>query len=296
MPFSATFRPASFGQSKKNRDWRPFWAETAQAWYVHGKDNIPFHSLILPALLHGYDPELKKPDHLLSSEYLTLEGRKISTSQNWAIWIHDLLDQYPADSIRYFLLSNSPEKRDADFSRQAFIRSHNGELLGAFGNLVHRTFRFLKKYRDGVTPNEPCDPEIRAALVSGYQECGSLLEKGEIKAALERAFGLVRLLNRFFDLKKPWLTRDGDPDECDRTLATCLHGLINLSQLLSPFLPFSCAGIRRDLQVTEAPGWQYADCPCGRILGETAVLFPRLEPAAAPSDPVGAARLQTASA
>ncbi len=258
-------------------DWRPFWTENAQAWYVHGKDNIPFHSLILPALLEGCDPGLKKPDHLLSSEYMTLEGRKISTSQNWAIWVQDLLDQVPADSIRYFLLSNNPEKRDADFSWLSFINSHNGELLGALGNLVNRTLQFIKKYRDGVTLNEPCDPAIWTEIAASYRDCGGLLEQGEIKASLERAFKLVRQLNKYFDQTKPWLTRDDDPGSCDRALATCLHGLANLSQLLAPFLPHTCRKIRQDLQLPEEVGWEPVICPCGRILGDIAILFPRLD-------------------
>ena len=272
------------------KDWRPYWTDSAQSWYVHGKDNIPFHSLILPALLQGYDPQLKKPDHLLSSEYLTLEGRKISTSRNWAVWIRDLLADYPADSVRYYLLTNNPEKRDADFSRQAFVQCHNGELVGAFGNFVNRIFQFLKKYRDGVTPNEPCDEIIQTSINLAYQDSGTLIEAGEIKAALERIFQLIRQLNQYFDREKPWVTRHTDPDACDRALATCLHGIVNLSQLFGPYLPFVSSRIRQDLQLQADPGWFYAPCPCGRVLGEVTLLFPRLEPILAEDSAPGLAQ------
>jgi methionyl-tRNA synthetase len=261
----------------RGQDWRPFWSADAQAWYVHGKDNIPFHSLILPALLHGYDPSLKLPDRILSSEYLTLEGRKISTSQNWAVWLDDLLARYPADAIRYYLISNNPEKRDGDFSQRAFVLAYNGELLGAFGNLVQRTLQFICRFYEGCTPNEPCDPAIRADLAAAFADCGRLLSQGEIKAALARAFGSVRRLNQFFDQERPWQTRHDDPTRCDRTLATCLHGLLNLSSLLDPFLPFSCARIRHSLGWTEAPVWRLQAYPGGRILAPPQLLYPRLD-------------------
>lgn len=258
-------------------DWHRFWAQDAQAWYVHGKDNIVFHTLILPALLAGYDPDLKRPDHIVSSGYMTLEGQKISTSRNWAVWAADLLDRFPADSIRYFLISNNPEKRDADFSLPSFLASHNGELLGAFGNFVYRTFAFVKQYRDGVTPNEPCDPAIRSAIEQTYRDCDALLTGAQIKKALERVFELVRALNRYFDQCQPWRTRHDDPDACDRAIATSLHGIVNLAQLLDPYLPFSCARIRQDLGIAEVAGWAYLDCPCGRIIADPAPLYPRFD-------------------
>ena len=264
------------------KDWRPYWTDSAQSWYVHGKDNIPFHSLILPALLQGYDPQLKKPDHLLSSEYLTLEGRKISTSRKWAVWIRDLLADYPVDAIRYYLLTNSPEKRDADFSRQAFLQCHNGELVGTFGNFVNRTFQFVKKFRDGVTPNEQCDETVQTAINQTYLDSGRLIESGEIKSALERIFVLIRQLNQYFDREKPWSTRHTDPDACDRTLATCLHGIVNLAQLLGPFLPFAAGQIQAELKLEQQGGWTYQPCPCGRLLGDVTHLFPRLDPKPVP--------------
>ncbi len=261
---------------QSGQDWKPFWQPDAAAWYVHGKDNIVFHSLILPALLLGACPDLKRPDHIVSSEYLTLEGEKISTSRGHVIDAADLLDCCQADAVRYGLLANNPEKRDADFTLHAFVAGHNGELVGAFGNLVQRTFAFVFQYRDAVTPNEPCDTSVRRQIEETYQTCGALLERAEIRKSLEQAFLLVRRLNVYFDREKPWQTRHDDPTACDRALATCLHGICNLAQLLSPFLPFAGASIRRALQITALPGWSYVDCPCGRILEKPEPLFGRL--------------------
>lgn len=124
-------------------DFIEFW-NSSKHYYVHGKDNVPFHTIILPALLLSRtDTFFKLPDEIISSEHLTLSGKKISTSDNWAVWIKDILDRYNPDSIRYFLISNGPQKKDTDFTWREFINSHNGELLGAYGNFVNRSLVFI---------------------------------------------------------------------------------------------------------------------------------------------------------
>lgn len=136
----------------KGLNFHEFWNNSRQ-YYVHGKDNIPFHTIILPSLLLGRtDVKFRLPDEIISSEYLTLEGKKISTSGNWAIWAKDLLQRYDPDSVRYFLTANGPEQRDTDFTWNEFINSHNGELLGAYGNLVNRSLVFIQKFFEGRVP------------------------------------------------------------------------------------------------------------------------------------------------
>lgn len=125
------------------KDDQEFWNSDAQTYYVHGKDNIPFHSVIWPAVLLGIGEEAI-PRHIVSNEYLTVEKRKLSTSKNWAVWVPDILERYDPDSIRYFLTVNAPENRDTDFSWREFIYSHNSELLGAYGNFVNRTLKFIE--------------------------------------------------------------------------------------------------------------------------------------------------------
>ncbi len=259
---------------ERGTDWNALWGSDALHYYVHGKDNIPFHTVILPALLlaHG---GLRLPDRIVSSEYLTLNGRKISTSHNWAIWVPDLLERYPADSIRYFLTTNAPEKRDADFSWPEYVACHNSELLGAFGNLVNRTLQFVVRYLGGQAPTAMADPVIAAQVETCYAETAQRIEALECKAALDGVFALIRRLNKYFDARQPWLTRESDPEDCAATLATCLYAIANLGNLLEPFLPFSAARIRGWLGLG-APVWQPIAPPAGLVIGETEVLFPRL--------------------
>lgn len=177
--------------------WEDFWSvASAQdndgqppitAYYVHGKDNIPFHSLIWPAILLGAE-ELHLPDRIFSSEYLTLEGQKFSTSRNWAVWVPDILSRYDPDSVRYFLTANGPEKRDADFSWREFIYSHNSELLGAFGNFVNRSLVFVNKFWNGRVPDGVLDKAWVSSLDQLYKEAGRLTQAGHFKEALEFIF------------------------------------------------------------------------------------------------------------
>lgn len=128
-----------------NQDYQQFWMKETKTYYIHGKDNIPFHTVIWPSILMGANID-GLPQSIVSSEYMTLEKRKISTSQNWAVWIPDLIERYHPDTIRYFFTINAPESRDADFSFREFIYSHNSELLGAFGNLVIEHLSFWKNH------------------------------------------------------------------------------------------------------------------------------------------------------
>ena len=149
---------------ERGADFHELWGAYAKHYYVHGKDNIPFHTIILPALLMGNGGHWHLPDQIVSSEYMTLEGRKISTSQNYAIWVKDLLNHYEADSIRYYFLANGPEKKDADFSWKEYVHSHNGELLGVYGNFINRSLTFILKYWNGIVPDGTENPELCAQI------------------------------------------------------------------------------------------------------------------------------------
>jgi methionyl-tRNA synthetase len=185
--------------NRKGLDFVDFWNSSKQ-YFIHGKDNIPFHTIILPSLLSARtDIKLKLPDEIISSEYLTLEGRKISTSGNWAIWVKDILERYNPDSIRYFLISNGPEKRDTDFTWREFINSHNSELLGAYGNFVNRSLVFIQKSFEGKVPQAQGNPDIIKSIQNLYPSVGSKIEQGNIKEALDAIFAFIRAANKFFD-------------------------------------------------------------------------------------------------
>jgi len=261
---------------RKGIDFYEFWNSSRQ-YYVHGKDNIPFHTIILSALLIGStDTKLKLPDEIISSEYLTLEGRKISTSENWAIWAKDIIDRYNPDSIRYFLIANGPEKRDTDFTWREFINSHNGELLGAYGNFVNRSLVFIQKYFENKVPKAQCNQSILQSLKKFYSSVGELIEHGNFKEALDTIFAFVRTANKYFDEEQPWITIKNDIEKCKETLNTCVQIIANLSLLLEPFLPFSSAKIKNMLKIEKA-NWQHIEVPAGLELGKVEILFERID-------------------
>ena len=260
---------------EKGADFEALWGADAKHYYVHGKDNIPFHTIILPALLLAHGGTWHLPDQIVSSEYLTLEGRKISTSQNYAIWVKDLLKAYEADSIRYFFLANGPEKKDADFSWREFVHSHNGELLGAYGNFVNRTLAFIEKYWEGIVPEGTKDLQIERQIEALFAVNGKRIESGEFKDAIGEIFDFIRSANKFFDTEQPWLTRTTDEAACKSTLYQCVQIIANLAVLLSPFLPFSSEKVCGWLGIETK--WETQSVPAGYLLPKTELLFQRID-------------------
>lgn len=260
---------------QNGEDWVPFWKQNTKSYYIHGKDNIPFHSIIWPSVLEGLDEGLSLPDHILSSEYLTIEKKKLSTSRNWAVWVPDLLERYNPDSIRYFLTINAPEYRDADFSWREFIYSHNSELLGAYGNFVNRTLKFIQKSYNGEVPNGVSDDTIDKRIKEMYSQIGILIEAGECKRAIEAVFTFVREANKYFDERQPWIQIRENEAECRNTLFTCTKIIANLAQLLSPFLPFSSEQVRSTLDIKELKWNPIVTLPTK--LGEVTPLFERID-------------------
>ena len=227
-----------------NKDVVHWWNDATVSYYVHGKDNIPFHTVIWPALLMGLGIEAL-PTHIVSNEYVTLEKKKISTSRNWAVWIPDLLKTYHPDTIRYFLIANAPESRDADFSWREFIYSHNTELLGAFANFVNRTFKFIEKSFESNVLEVNIVSSWRLRVQQTYIIVWGLIEQGNLKLALETVFDVIRAANRYFDEREPWKYAKTDEDHAKETLATCTYIIQNVGQLLHPFLPFASQEISK---------------------------------------------------
>ena len=260
---------------QRGADFQELWGKDAIHYYVHGKDNIPFHTIILPSLLLANGENWHLPDRIVSSEYLTLEGRKISTSQNYAIWVRELLEHYEADSIRYYFLANGPEKKDADFSWREYVNSHNGELLGAYGNFVNRSLAFIIKYLDGIVPDGIENPVISSQIEELFCSVGRRIERGNFKDAIEEIFDFIRKANKFFDTQQPWITRTTDRTACKNTLYQCVQIIANLAVLLSPFLPFSSEKICRWLSLNCK--WEKQSGPAGFSLPEVGLLFQRID-------------------
>jgi len=260
---------------KRGESYEELWGENAKHYYVHGKDNIPFHTIILPSLLFANGGNWHLPDEIISSEYLTLEGRKISTSQNYAIWVKDIVDRYNPDSLRYFLVANGLEKRDTDFSWREYVNSHNGELLGAYGNFVNRTLAFVAKYFNKIVPIGTLNPDIEKQIFLLYNTVGENIEQGNFKEALDGVFGFIRNSNKYFDTEKPWETRITDISHCNNTIFNCVQIIANLAILLNPFIPFSSAKVCKWLGISNE--WKPQFVKNDIIIWEPEILFERID-------------------
>ncbi len=271
---SGSYQAARDREEEFNELW---FGSNAKHYYVHGKDNIPFHSIILPGLLLANGKGWRLPDEIVSCEYLTLEGRKISTSKNYAVWVKDMLENFDPDSIRYFLITNGPEKRDTDFTWREYVNSHNGELLGAYGNFVNRNLAFIGKYYNGIVPAGKLDQEIKSKIEELFEATGTRIENGAFKEALDGVFEFVRWSNKYFDANKPWETRTSSPESCENTLFNCVQIIANLAVLLKPFLPFSSEKVQGWLGLNDS--WKTQFVAPGYTLPEIGILFERIDKA-----------------
>ncbi len=266
---------SSIAAKERNVPFATLWGEKAIHYYIHAKDNIPFHTIILPSLIWAHREGYHLPDYIISNEYLTLEGRKISTSQNWAIWVKDIIESYDPDSLRYFLIANGPEKRDTDFSWHEYVNCHNGELLGCYGNFINRTVMFLQKYFNNAIPCGSIEHDIDSRISNAYVSVGKKIEEGKLKDALEEIFEFVRFGNKYFDTEAPWLTRTTDIDKCKSSIFNCAQLIVNYAILLAPFLPFSSDRVIKWFGVST--DWKKQYTPTGYVIPETNILFERLD-------------------
>lgn len=258
--------------------WKGFWSKDATSYYIHGKDNIPFHTVIFPGLLLAMGGDYNLPNRVISSEYLTIEGKKLSTSKNWAIWLPDYLENHPADVLRYFLTVNGPESRDADFSWREFVERNNGELAGAWGNLVNRTVSFVERYFEGRAPGgtNPEGRQLLEDIKSLFAAAGETIAEGRFKEALKMVFEQVRACNKYFDTQAPWQTIKTDRAACAAAIAVCLEAIANLAVLTAPFLPFSAEKIFRAFGLGE-PKWEPQKVTEGASLEKPGILFPNID-------------------
>lgn len=245
------------------------------SYYVHGKDNIPFHTIILPSLLLAHGGGLRMPDEIISSEYMTLEGKRISTSHNWAVWAKDLVGQFDPDAIRYFFIANGPEKRDTDFSRREFKEQVNSELVGAWGNFVNRTLAFVVKYLNNKLPHTEIDASIKAETESLFTSAGEKIERGALKEALEDILEFVRFGNKYYDAEQPWKTRLSDLEKCKKSIACCVYLIANQAILLYPFLPFSSGKVIKWLGLSTQ--WKEQEVFTDTLSDNYSILFKKID-------------------
>ncbi len=239
-------------------DWENFWKKDRnnKIYLVHAKDNIPFHTVIFPALLLGTKEDYQLPDKIVSDEYITIEGEKLSKSKGNYISVRDLLNRYPADAIRYYFLVNDPAKRDFNFTWNDFINSINGELLGKWGNFINRTLLFVNKSFDGKLKDSTVDKEIEKKLKELFTEVGSSIDNGDVKEGIHKIFDFISFANKYFDEKEPWILAKTDINKCNNVLFNCVNIISNVNTLLKPYLPFSCEKVEGYLN-NKVSDWEY---------------------------------------
>jgi len=273
---------ASSGDGEK---WRAFWQNNeAKSYYFIGKDNIPFHTLIWPAMLIGYGDNLNLPYDVPANEFLTIEGRKLSTSQNWAVWLLDYLSRYDPDPLRYLLSINMPETADTDFSWREFVRRNNDELVATYGNLVHRVLTFVYRNFDGCVPTpgefDSQDQAITNAAKDTLETVDRLLYGCHFREAIRAAMTLAQETNRYLDEKSPWKVIKEDRQDAAKSLYAALGVISNLKTILYPFLPFSSQKLHELLGFKgsiEDYGWQPQSLPPGQKLLPPQPLFSKLD-------------------
>ncbi|MFC2005772.1 methionine--tRNA ligase [Chloroflexota bacterium] len=293
----------STGDSEK---WRSFWQGEAKGYYFIGKDNIPFHTLIWPAMLIGYG-NLNLPCDVPANEFLTIEGKKLSTSHNWAVWVPDYLSRYDPDPLRYLLSINMPETGDTDFSWREFIRRNNDELVATYGNLVNRVLTFVYRNFDGCVPTHSKYNEIREYLESLdpkkdlgttnifdnssmnmiedikeklFREMDDLLSRCQFKQAIMAAMHIAHETNQYLDKKSPWKIIKEDRQAAADSLYIALYVISCLKTALYPFLPFSSQKLHEYLGLegrVEDYGWQPTIPVPGQKLLPPQPLFTKLD-------------------
>ena len=232
--------------------WREWWqSPDAEHTYFMGKDNIVFHTVIWPSMLLGYGEggeygagraPLELPDNVASSEFLTMEGKKFSSSRGVQILVRDFLSRYDPDSLRYFLSIAGPETQDTDFTWSEFVRRNNDELVATWGNLVNRTLQSAYK-NFGVVPTPgtltDADGTLLAEVEGGFDTVGSLIEAARFKNALQETMRLAGLVNQYIAEQAPWSLIESDRERAGTILYVALRAIDNLKVLLTPYLPFS---------------------------------------------------------
>lgn len=234
------------------RAWHDWWYDpAARTVYFIGKDNIPFHTVIWPAELLGVrrlyndhpDARLNLPYDVPANEFMNMEGRKISGSRNWGVWMLDALERHDPDPLRYYLTAIMPEARDSDWSWQGYVERNNNELVANWGNLVNRTLNMTRRYCGGVVPDPgPLDgasAALLAAVDRGFETVGALYDACQFRAAVQELLQLSTLVNQYLEATSPWQTAKHDLAATRQALYTALQAISGLKILWAPVLPFT---------------------------------------------------------
>jgi len=277
------------GQPEK---WREYW-QNPETRLIHfiGKDNIVFHCIVFPAMLMAWNDERDDkfilPDNVPANEFLNLEGKKLSTSRNYAVWLNEYLEKFEPDPLRYALASILPETKDTDFSWREFQARNNNELADILGNFVNRTLTFAKKYFGNKVPEifelENIDNEMISKLKEYTDRIAENYENFKIRDGVFETMNLARHANKYFNDTEPWRTIKENPKRASTTINICLQTVRALAILFEPVLPFSARKIWKMLNLNDdivKSGWDSAyqlSLKPGHQLGEPEILFRKIE-------------------
>ena len=270
-------------------DWEPYWKdkETELIHFI-GKDNIVFHCIIFPIMLHASGSYIL-PKNVPANEFLNLEGEKISTSKNWAVWLHDYLEEFPnqQDVLRYVLTSNAPETKDNDFTWEEFQSRNNNELVAIYGNFINRVVVLTNKYYKGIIPEiksrSPEDEKIIGQIGTITKKIGSLIEKYKFRKASQNLMRIARIGNKYLAENEPWKLIDKDPKRVSEIINTALQITACLALVSEPFLPFTHEKLIsilniKSLKLTWSDAFMKNELiPYGHQINEAKLLFKKVE-------------------
>lgn len=267
-------------------DWEKYWkSNDCRMLHFIGKDNIVFHCIVFPTMLRAEGSYIL-PENVPANEFLNLEGDKISTSRNWAVWLHEYLDDFKGkeDVLRYVLTATAPETKDNDFTWKDFQARNNSELVAIFGNFVHRALVLTHKYFNGLIPAQgeltDFDRETQLEIPQIVARTEENLEQFRFREALREAMNLARLGNKYLADTEPWKVFKTDPDRVKTILNLSMQITANLAILMEPFLPFTAKKLREMLKMN---GLNWSECgqahllKPGHALGEAELLFEKIE-------------------
>ena len=273
-------------QPEKWGPWQKWWQDpTSRLIHFIGKDNIVFHCIVFPTMLKAHGDYIL-PDNVPSNEFLNLENDKISTSRNWAVWLHEYLVDFPGkqDVLRYVLTANAPETKDNNFTWKDFQDRNNNELVAVYGNFVNRALQLTKKYFNGVVPECGELQEVDLKAIEEFkdvkQKVEALLDTFKFRDAQKEAMNLARIGNKYITDCEPWHVAKTDMERVKTILYLSLQLVANLEIAFEPFLPFSSARLREMLNVTDTDWAQLGSTELlkpGHQLGTPALLFEKIE-------------------
>ena len=266
--------------------WQTWWQdEETRLVHFIGKDNIVFHCIVFPSMLKAHGDYIL-PDNVPSNEFLNLEGNKISTSKNYAVWLNEYLEELPnrQDELRYVLTANAPETKDNDFTWADFQARCNNELVAVYGNFVNRALQLTQKYYDGIVPEcgelTETDKAALAEFASVKDNVEKLIEGFKFREAQKEAMNLARIGNKYIADEEPWKVIKTDPERVKTIIYISLQLTANLAIAFEPFLPFSSAKLREMICMDEL-NWEELGktdlLPAGKQLGKPSLLFSKIE-------------------